>query len=162
MDVESIPHWILIQYYILVWSWCIQFVHLTSSYMKLAQYPVHYQIIDHPTSSGTSNSVYKLQHIPGRPISRWVMKCSVWVVKLLDHLAKHARSQPTPPHTSVWEPCFRSCHWPPQLTLHSLPRKTSYTIHIVNKWKSMGGVGGAASETNILPHRSFKCCNQLL
>lgn len=109
----------------------------TSSYMntgmELTRYPVYYQM-----SNGTSNSVYKLQHIPCRPFSRRVMKCSVWVVKLLEHLAKHVHSPPTSPHTSVWEPCLRLCHWPLQLTLQSLPRKTSYTVYIVNKWKSTG------------------------
>lgn len=99
------------------------FVHLTSSYMNIGM---------------TLNSVHKLQYIPCWPFSRRVMKCSVWVVKLLEHLAKHVHSPPTSPHTSVWEPCLRSCHWPLQLTLHSLPRKTSYTVYIVNKWISTG------------------------
>lgn len=116
---------------------------LTSSYIniniKLAQYPVHYQMIVAQLSSGTSNFVYKLQHTPRRPFSRRVRKCSAWVVKLLDHLAKRVHSPPTSPHTSVWEPCLRSCHWPLQLTLHDVPRKTSYAVYIVNKWKSIVG-----------------------
>lgn len=75
----------------------------TSSYVSMgitiAHYIVYYQIIVTQPSRGTWNSVYKLQHIWYKPFSRRVMKCSVWVLKLLNHLAKHVHLPPTTPHT---------------------------------------------------------------